>query len=125
MKTVSTIARILLGLIFVFFGANLIHPFLHMSMPPGAAGKFLFGLFVIHMTVLLGVVQVLGGLLVLAGRYVTLGLILLGPVIVCIDFFHLSADHSGIPRAAVVTILWILVALAHKRNLAGIFAARA
>lgn len=125
MKVATIAARILLGLIFLVLGTNLLHPFLNGPMPTGVVREFWAGLSAVHMTELIGVVQILGGLLMLAGRYVTLGLIFLGPVIVCIDFFHLSASHSDLWHGVVVTILWILVALAHRRNLAGIFAARA
>jgi putative oxidoreductase len=121
MKIVTLIARILLGLVFVVFGANLVHTFLPAPMPTGVAGQLLGGLYVSHFLVLIGLVQFIGGILLLAGQFVTLGLVILGPVIVCIDFFHLSVAHSGIPLAGVVTILWILVALAHKHHLAGIF----
>lgn len=126
MKIVALIARILLGLVFVVFGSNVVatslgHPFLHAPMPTGAAGQLMAGLFVTHFLLLIGLCQVIGGLLLLIGQFVTLGLILLGPVIVCIDFYHLSVDPKGLPLAAVITILWILVALAHKHHLAGIF----
>lgn len=125
MKAATTIARILLGLVFMVFGANLIHPFLPMTMPPGAAGQLLAGLYITHFLILIGLVQIIGGLLLLIGQYVTLGLVILGPVVVCIDFFHLSVAHPGVPLATVVTILWILVAMAHKHNLAGIFSQKA
>ena len=132
MKVISIVARILMGLIFVFFGGNLVgaafgHPYIPSPPPPGAAGQLMSGLFVTHFLVLIGLVQVIGGLLMLIGRYVTLGLVILGPVIVCIDFFHsaISVVRSGLPMAALVTLLWILVALAHKHHLAGIFSARA
>jgi putative oxidoreductase len=127
MKVVVIVARILLGLVFVVFGSNLVgasfgHPFLHQPPPPpGPVGQLMGGLFVTHFLLLIGLVQVIGGLLLLIGQYVTLGLVFLGPVIVCIDYFHLSVAHQGIPLAGVVTILWILVALAHKHHLAGIF----
>ena len=125
MKVASTIARILLGVIFVFFGANLVHPFLKSPMPTGPAGQMMVGLYATHFLVLIGLCQVIGGLLMLIGRYVTLGLVILGPVLVCIDFFHLVVVPSGIPMAALVTLLWILVAWAHKHHLAGIFAEKA
>jgi hypothetical protein len=125
MKIVSMIARILLGLVFVVFGANMLHPFLPMQMPTGPAGQLMAGLFATHFPILIGLVQVIGGLLMLSGQFVTLGLVLLGPVIVCIDYFHFSVAHEGLPLAAVITILWILVAMAHKHHLAGIFAQKA
>ena len=125
MKVASTVARILLGVVFVVFGANLIHPFLPMTMPSGPAGQLLAGLYATHFLILIGLVQVIGGLLLLIGQYVTLGLVILGPVTVCIDFFHLSVAHPGVPLATVVTILWVLVAMAHKHHLAGIFSRKA
>lgn len=121
MKIVAIIARVLLGAIFVFFGANLIHSFLHMPMPTGAAGQMMAGLYAAHFLPLIGLFQLVGGLLLLSGQYVTLGLVLLGPVIVCIDYFHSSVAHSGLPMAGLVTLLWLLVAWAHKHHLAGIF----
>ncbi|HTV07027.1 MAG TPA: hypothetical protein VME86_16785 [Acidobacteriaceae bacterium] len=125
MKIVTIIARILLGATFVFFGSNLVHPFLHAPLPTGPAGQMLAGLYAAHFLVLIGLIQVIGGLLLLAGQFVTLGLVLLGPMLVCIDFFHLSVAHSEIPMAMFVTLLWLIVAWAHKHHLAGIFSRRA
>lgn len=125
MKVIAIIARILLGIIFIFFGANLVYPFLHAPMPPGVAGQLEAALFASHFLVLIGAVQVIGGLLELSGQFVTLGLVLLGPVIVCIDFFHASVAHGGLPLAALVTLLWILVAIQHRHRLEGIFAQKA
>jgi tetrahydromethanopterin S-methyltransferase subunit C len=120
MKVISTIARILLGVIFLIFGVNLLHPFLPAVLPPGPAGEFLRGLFAAHFVYLIGAVQVIGGLLELIGQYVTLGLVFLAPVIVCIDFYHSSVAHSGLPLAALVTLLWILVAIQYRHRLAAI-----
>jgi putative oxidoreductase len=130
MKVVVTIARILMGAIFVFFGGNLValtfgHPYLHQPMPSGAAGQFLGGLYAARFLILIGLIQFIGGLLMLIGRYVTLGLVLLGPMLVCIDFFHASVAQEGLPVAGFVTLCWFLVAYAHKHHLAGIFAAKA
>lgn len=120
MKVVSIVARILLGIIFVFFGANLLHPFLHAPMPTGVAGQMMGGLYASHFLLLIGAVQVIGGLLELIGQYVTLGLMFLAPVIVCIDFFHIVLVPSGLPMATLVTLLWILVAIQYRHRLAGI-----
>jgi hypothetical protein len=63
-------------------------------------------------------------ILLLANRYVPLGLVLLAPVIVNIDLVHALMAPSGLPMAALVTILWILVALRVRSAFAGIFLER-
>jgi len=51
------------------------------------------------------VFQIVGGLLLLIGRFVPLGLVLLAPVIVNIDLVHILLDPSGLPMAIVISIL--------------------
>ena len=123
MKIVALIARILMGLVFVFFGSN---SFLHfLRVPPMAqndAGQFITALIHSHYVVAVGLVQVIGGLLMLVGRYVPLGLILLGPVIVNILLYHLFMDPKGIVPGIVMAICWFIVAYQRRDNLAGIFA---
>ena len=111
MKIVSTIARYLLGLIFLVFGLNLFFHFLPMGpMPTGPAGQFFGALMVSHYIQIVAVFQVVPGILLLINRYVPLGLALLAPVIVNIDLTHILMAPSGLPLAALVTILWFLAA---------------
>jgi putative oxidoreductase len=65
---------------------------------------------------------VLGGLLLLIGRYVTLGLVILGPVLVNILTYHITMDMKGIVPGVVCTILWAVIAWNKRENLRGIFA---
>lgn len=125
MKIVSLIARYLLGLGFLIFGLN---GFLHFipqpPPPPGAAGQFMGALFVSHYLVPIFLVQLIGGILLLAGRYVPLALTILGPVIVNILLFHALMAPSGIVPGLVVTVLWILTFLSVRSAFAGIFQQR-
>ena len=125
MKIAALIARILLGLVFVVFGLNGLHPFIPMGpMPTGIAGQFVGALFQSHYTVVVAVFQLIGGVLLLSNRYVTLGLVLLGPVIFNIFLFHALMEPKGLPLAIVVVILWFVLAYHARRNLSGIFAPR-
>lgn len=124
MKVGSLIARILLGLIFLFFGLNGFLNFIPMPPMEGLAGQFLGALMASHFTVVISGIQVAGGLLLLLNRYVPLALVLLGPVIVNIFFFHALMAPAGLPLAIVVIVLWLIVAARNKRHLAGIFAER-
>jgi uncharacterized membrane protein YphA (DoxX/SURF4 family) len=122
MKVASLIARYLLGLIFLVFGANGFLHFIPMPPPSGVAGQFMGALFVSHMLVVIFLLQLLGGILLLVGRYVALALVLLGPVIVNIVLFHSFMAPSGLPLATVVVVLWLLTAWSVRESLAGIFA---
>lgn len=125
MKIVRTIARLLLGAIFVFFGSNLVHPFLPMPpLPPGAMRDYMSGLFASHYIIAIGLFQVIGGLLMLINRYVPLGLVILAPVLVNILLVHFLMAPSGIPLACFVTLLWCLVYWQVRPAFSGIFAAK-
>jgi putative oxidoreductase len=120
MKIVSTISRYLLGLIFVVFGLNGFLQFIPLPPPSGIGGQFAGALFLSHYFVVIMLIQVFAGILLIADRFVALGLTLLGPVIVNIFFFHAFMDPSGLPRAAVVIILWLLVAQSVRSAFAGL-----
>jgi putative oxidoreductase len=81
-KIASLIARIIMGLICVVFGLNGFLNFIKGPLPPGLAGQFLGALMQSHYDWLVSGALVIGGALVLANRYVPLGLALLAPVIV-------------------------------------------
>jgi hypothetical protein len=94
-------------------------------LPSGPAGQFLSALVQSHYDLVVSAVQIAGGALLLANRYVPLGLVLLGPVIVNIFFYHLLMDRSGLIIAIVVIALWGLVAFRHRQYFSGIFVQRA
>ena len=125
MKIVVLIARILLGLVFFLFGLNGFLNFIPGSLPSGPAGQFLSLLAQSHYDLFVSALQLAGGVLLLVNRYVPLALVLLGPVIVNIVLFHLLMDPSGLPLAAVVVLLWGIVALRHRQYFSGIFVRRA
>jgi putative oxidoreductase len=125
MKIAALIARVLLGLVFLLFGLNGIHPFIPMGpMPTGNAGQFIGAMMQSHYSLIVAILQVIGGALLLANRYVTLGIVLLGPVIVNIFLFHVLMEPKGLPIALVVVVLWSILAFHARRNLSGIFAPR-
>jgi uncharacterized membrane protein YphA (DoxX/SURF4 family) len=121
MKITATIARIILGCVFVFFGLNIFLQFLHMPPPPsGPAGDFARALFVSHYLYVVAALQVIGGLLCLAGRFVPLGLVLLGPVIVNILLFHILLNPTGLGMAIVVSVLALIVLWYHRAAFTGL-----
>src|SRR5207244_10743850 len=89
MKILTIIARVLLRLIFVVFGSNIFLHFIPMPPPPPTlAGDFTKALFLSHYLHVVAVFQIVGGLLLLVGRFVPLGLVLLAAVFVNICLVH-------------------------------------
>ena len=124
MKTLTIIARILLGLIFVVFGLNGFLHFLPQPEMPDAAKSFFGALFASgYMVPLLFATQIVGGALVLLGM-VPLGLLLLAPVIVNIIAFHSFLAPAGLPLAIVVAALALLLAWSHRAAFAPLFRMR-
>jgi putative oxidoreductase len=122
MKYVIIIARVLLGLVFAIFGSN---AFLHfIPMPPmeGQAGAFLGALVSSGYIYPIAVLQVVGGLLLLiGGRFVPLGLTLLGPVIVNIMLYHIFLDQQGLPMATCISIFSLFLLWAYREKFPAIF----
>src|SRR5947207_4441387 len=105
MKYAILIARVLLGIVIVVFGSN---AFLHfIPTPPlqGQAGAFLGALINSGYIYVIAILQVAGGLCLLVGRFIPLGLTLLGPVIVNIVLYHTFLDRTGIPIALIISFL--------------------
>ena len=69
-------------------------------------------------------IQIIGGVLLLANRYVPLALTILGPVIANILLYHLTMDIKGIPPGLLAFILWLIVFYSVRYAFAGIFAAK-
>jgi uncharacterized membrane protein YphA (DoxX/SURF4 family) len=121
MKIATIIARVLLGLMFVVFGANIFLHFIPMPpQKPSLATDFAKALMESHYVHVVGFLQVTGGLLLLIGRYVPLGLTLLGPVIVNILLFHIFLDPAGLPMAIIVTALALFLLWRYRANFAGL-----
>lgn len=125
MKLTATICRYLLGLLFLVFGLN---GFLHFipqpPPPPSLALDHFMILLKSHYLVLPFLLQIVGGALLLANRFVPLALVLLGPVIVNILLFHALMAPAGLPPGLVAATLWLVVFIRHRAAFADIFAAR-
>ena len=121
MKILTIIARILLGLVFVVFGSNAFLHFLPMPpLPQGVTGEYLHAFFASGYVYVIGGFQVIGGLLLLIGRFVPLGLTILAAIIVNIWAFLLLMAPEGLPPAVVVTVLELFLIWSYRDRFAGI-----
>jgi putative oxidoreductase len=125
MKIVSMIARYLLGLMFTVFGLNGFLQFLHQPPPPNPlALQFLVAVATSHFAAFFFAVQVIGGLLLLAGFFVPLALTLLAGELYNILAFHLTLAPATIGPALVACLLWVLVFVQYRDSFSGIFEAK-
>lgn len=121
MRYVVPGARILEGLIFLVFGLNGI---LHFYNPPPPTGDALtwFGIMLGHHWMnFVAVVQIIGGLLLLVGRFVPLGLTLLAPVIVNILLYHALLWPHGYALAILALMTELFLLGVYWRSFAPIF----
>jgi putative oxidoreductase len=122
MKIAATVSRYLLGLLFTVFGLNGFLHFIHQAPPANPlAVQFFVAVSGSHYMAVVFLVQIIGGVLLLAGRFVPLGLAMLAPVVVNILDYHITMDPGGIGPGLVATLLWIILFLRYRSSFAQIF----
>src|SRR5580704_10127029 len=124
MRTVSTIARYLAGVIFLVFGLNGFLNFIPLPPPGGIAGQFMGALYASHYLWAIFAFQVVAAVLLLANRYVPLAVAVLAPVIVNIIVFHALMAPIGLPLALFVAVLWAVIFIGVRPAFAGLFQSR-
>ena len=121
MKIATIIARILLGLVFLVFGSNAFLNFIPMPPPPpGLAGDYTKVFLASGYVYFIGGLQVIASLFLLIGRFVSLGLTILGGIIVNIWIFHITMAPEGLPPAVIVTILELFLVWRYRDAFKGI-----
>src|SRR5260370_18168687 len=128
MKTAIVISRFILGLGFVVYGLNILHPCLLQPPIPGGSlpARFVGVMGPSHWMALVGLFQVFGGVFVLLGRTAPIGLTLLGPVLVNILAFHiLLMGGAGIAPGLVFSVLELFLIYSYRSYFAPIFTTNA
>lgn len=128
MKILVIATRVLLGLGFIVFGLNILFPFLPQPpVPEGSlVAQFMAVMGPTHWMNVVGLIQFLGGGLVLIGGTAPLGLVLLGPVLVNILLFHLCVlGGAGIAPGLVFSSLEIFLLFAYRKHFLPLFTIRA
>jgi uncharacterized membrane protein YphA (DoxX/SURF4 family) len=114
-----TIARTLLGLMFIAFGLNDFVPFIP-SPPsiPQEAGTFFGAMVQTHFAYFIFGVQLISGVMLVINRFVPLALVMLAAVIANILAFHVTMWPAAlIPMPLVATVLWFVVAWRYRSKL--------
>ena len=123
MKIAILIARILLGLVFFASGLVSILKLGKMGGMPADATTFLTLMVAHNYTTFVALLMLIGGLLLLVGRFVPIGLVLLGPILVNILLFHILFQAPGIATGLVCTVLEVFLIWAYRFSFRGLFVA--
>lgn len=105
MQTVTLIARILLGFIFLIFGLNGFYTFIpvpefHPFMEIMVSSGFIY---------FEKAFEVIGGSLLPINRYVLAALLILGPIVINILLYHILIDQRNWPVAIVNLVLYMIL----------------
>ena len=111
---VPVVARTLLGLAFLVFGANFFLNFLPEPAPPPEAGAFLGALVTGKILTIAKVIEVVAGLLLISNLFVPLALAVLAPVEIGILAFHAVFAPAGLPLPAILVALTVYLAWAYR-----------
>lgn len=106
MRRLELVVRGLMGGLFLLFGASKFYPFMPTPPVPPEASAFIAALMATgYMWKVVGLIEVLGGLSLLLGRFVPLGVALLAPVIANIVLYLLLLAKT---RPGVVMSLFLV-----------------
>ena len=121
MSKAVLIARIVLGLIFVVFSANFFLGLFELPPPNEAAMAFMGALGATgYMMPLVKILELIPGLMLLAGFGVPLALVLLAPIVVNIFLVHVFLDTGGLAMGIIVLVLEIFLAWAYRDSFKGV-----
>jgi len=124
MKIAATISRYLLGFLFTIFGLNGFFHFIHQPPPANPlAIQFFIAVSASHYMAVVFLVEIIGGVLLLVGRFVPLALAMLAPVLVNILDYHATMDPGGIGPGLLATIGWMILFLRYRSSFTQIFSA--
>lgn len=126
MKIITTIARLLLGLIFVVFGLNMWFRFIPIPpFPEGSqAAAFMGAMYMSGFLTVVKVLEVVGGLMLLTGRFTNLGLAIIGPIVLNIAMFHFLIVQGSYEMSVLIGILALVALFGRKDFLGALLAAK-
>jgi putative oxidoreductase len=114
MNTVNTVARYLLGIAMLVFGANKFFHFMPSLELPEAAGAFMGALAGSgYIFPILGIAYIIAGICLVLNKAVPFALVVLVPVSINIVAFHLTFAPEAILFGAIVAVLNVLLIYAN------------
>lgn len=125
MKIATILMSVLVGLVFIFASLTF---FLNLVPPPEMAGKekvFFDGLIAsAYILPVTKTFELLCGIALVTGRYVTLAVVVIFPIAVNILCVHIFVNNEGLPVAIPLFLGILFLAYAHRENYKTLFTAK-
>jgi len=116
-NSVFTIAKYLFAIPLIIFGVNKFLLFFQAEPPTDPAAQlFMTGMFGSYLGKLVGIVEIIGGLLLLIPKTAFVGLLLLLPIAANIVAYHLSHDFPGNGIWLFTLVTALVVIIGHKAD---------
>lgn len=113
-STFTKILRFLLGIILLVFGLNKFLFFMPMPALPENAEEFMNSLTATgYVLQVVGVIEILVGLLLIINRWVAFALLVLVPISINILLYHIFLDLPSIGGAILVAVINIILIYKH------------
>lgn len=126
MKHLPTIARILLGLAFVFGGVTGLFQLVEQPEVGEEAAAFMGAIMDTgYLWPVIKVTEIVCGVLLILGMFVPLALVVLAPVALNILLFHVFLEPSGLVFGLVLLVLGLYTAHQHWESFSGVLKRKA
>jgi hypothetical protein len=124
MKIAMIIVRTLVGLLLLFGSITYLFKLFPMPVAQGDVKVYSDGLAVVHLMTIVKVIELCCGIAFVTGRYVTLAVVVLFPILVNILLFHGIVAPAQIGGGAFVFAGDLFLAYYYRKNYVTLFAAK-
>jgi uncharacterized membrane protein YphA (DoxX/SURF4 family) len=108
-KTVTLVVRILLGAFLLIFGINKFAGFMPPPEVSEQMGSVMGALMSSNFMTIIGVLEILCGVLILAGKYTPLALTITVAIMLNAALFHILMDTAANGGAAIIALIMAIV----------------
>ena len=116
MKITMIVIRTLMGLLLLFASVTYLFKLIPAPAATGAAKVYNDGLAVVNTMLFVKILELLCGLAFITGRFVTLAVIVIFPVIFNIVLFHAVVAPSGLPSGVFLLLGDLFLAYYYRKN---------
>jgi putative oxidoreductase len=121
MKIASIIVRSLMGLLLLFASISFFFDLVPTPKLDGPTKMYNEGLAVVHLMPIVKFIELICGLLFVTGRFVTLAVLLIFPILFNIILFHAIVAPSGLLAGLFLMLGNLFLAYYYRRNYSSLF----